>query len=228
MHPMRTSLCILAAALLTAGAARSASVTVTNPGFEADVLAAGGWSDATPTGWRDPTGDAPAGDNSNFIEYIGGFVSEGVNHVGFDANEYGLLFQDLSTAWAPNTKYTLTFGVGNRNAANFAAGTGRFGFGSSTEGDPLPLTPYAPLVFSQDIFTGTYATVASTFADTSITFTTGAVAPAGNIRISVQNLDTGTRLHVDNFRLDATPIPEPASIATLALASGLLMRRRRA
>lgn len=221
---MRTTLILLATAALTAATTRAASITLTNPGFEDDVLAPGGWSDAIPTGWQDPAG----GDNSNFIEYIAGFSSEGVNHVGFDANEFGLVYQDLSTPWAPNTTYTLTFGVGNRNAGNFAAGAGRFGFGSDTEGAPAAFAPYTPIVYSEDIFTGTFATAASTFADTSISFTTGAAAPAGNIRISVQNLDTGTRLHVDNFRLDATPIPEPASMATLALAAGLLIRRRRA
>lgn len=208
--------------VLTATIAHGAAVTINNPGFETDVLAAGGWSDAVPTGWQDPAG----GDNSNFIEYIAGFSSEGTNHLGFDANEFGLVYQDLGTAWAPNTQYTLTIGVGNRNNTNFAAGTGRFGFGSSADPAPLALTPYTPLVYSQDVFTGTYATAAGMFADASITFTTGAIAPVGNIRISVQNMDTGTRLHIDNLRLDATLVPEPGSCAVLALAGGLLLRRR--
>jgi len=219
---MRAVFHVLLLAVLSAGLAHGAAVTINNPGFESDVLAVGGWSDAVPSGWQDPAGP----DNSNFIEYISGFSSEGTNHLGFDANEYGLVYQDLGTAWSPNTRYTLTFGVGNRNGTNFAAGTGRFGFGSSTEPVPSAFTPYTPLVFSQDVFTGTYATVVGAFADTSITFTTGAVAPAGNIRISAQNLDTGTRLHIDNFRLDATPIPEPGTWAALALAGGFLLRRK--
>ena len=40
---------------------------------------------------------------------------------------------------------------------------------------------------------------------------------------------SGIRINVDNFRLDATAIPEPSSlVTTMALAAGLLMRRRRA
>ncbi len=224
---MRTSLIAIATLVCAGAQAQAATIPIVNPGFEDDlptVAAPGAWSDAAPTGWQDPAG----GDNSNFIEYISGFSSEGALHVGFDANEFGMLYQDLSIAWAPNTTYTLTVGAGNRNGTSFAAGTGRFGFGSSNDSAPSASTPNVLSVYSEDIFTGTYATAVSTFADVTLTYSTGAVAPAGNIRISVQNLDTSTRLHVDNFRLDGTTIPEPSSLATLGLAAGLLMRRRRA
>ena len=222
---MRVSLYTLAVLAFAAARTQAASVPIVNPGFEddtANAAAGGGWTDAQPTGWTDPAG----GDNSNFIENIGGFSSDGSTHLGFDGNEFGAVYQDLSTAWAPNTTYTLTVGVGNRT--NFGAGVGRFGFGSSLDPAPAALTAFVPSLYSLDYNTSTVAVAGDTFADAVFSFTTGAVAPAGNIRISVQNVDTATRIHVDNFRLDASAVPEPSSLALVGLFSGLLMRRRRA
>ncbi len=227
---MRTSLIAVTALVFAVARAQAASIPILNPGFELDTAAAaggGGWTDAVPTDWSDPQG----GDNTNFIENIGGFASEGSTHLGYDGNEFGMVYQDLSTAWAPNTSYTFTVGVGNR--AGTGAGTGRFGLGSSLDvlspagpfGGPYSLQ--TPSVFFSDFNTATIVPDNGTnyFGDATFTFSTGAVAPAGNIRISVQEI-SGTRIHVDNFRLDA--IPEPSSLATLGLAAGLLMRRRRA
>ena len=75
--------------------------------------------------------------------------------------------------------------------------------------------------------TSTIASVGGTFGDMTLTYTTGAVAPTGNIRLFVKEVDTATRIHVDNFRLDATPIPEPSVLAGFMLGGGLLIRRRR-
>ena len=221
---MRTLLCIFASAAITAVTARAASVTITNPGYEDDVLAPGAWSDATPNGWLDP--DNPGGNpNANFIEYIAGFASEGVNHLGFDGNENGIIYQDLSTAWAANTSYTLTIGVGNR-AGGTGAGTGLFGLTSTNDGVIVSNDAFASALFSQTVDTSTIAPVGGTFGDLVLNYSTGAVAPAGNIRIFAKET-SGVRIHLDNFRLDATVIPEPSSLAALGLA-GLLMRRRRA
>jgi len=220
----------LMAAILTAGAGFAASVTIVNPSFEIDaavVSGGGGWSDTVPTGWADPQG----GDNTNFMEIIGGFSSEGEVHLGFDGNELGLVYQDLGTAWAPNTLYTLSVGVGNRGG--FGAGTGRFSLMSSTEVLPAagpvggPYTLFAPTTgFTTDLDTATLATADNTFATATFQWTTGAVAPAGNLRIAVQNTGA-SRLHVDNFSLDASPIPEPAMLGLSLAMGGLLLGRRR-
>jgi len=225
---MRTYLTIPAALVFTCMQIEGAFIPIVNSGFESDPLATGGWSNNVPTGWNDPQG----ADNTNFIENIAGFSSDGVMHVGFDANEFGMIYQDLSVAWAPNTTYTFTVGVGNR--AGTGAGIGRFGLGSSLDplspSGPNPDGPYSlqtPSVSFWDFDTATVVPDIGShyFMDTAFTYTTGAVAPSGNIRISVQEI-SGTRIHVDNFRLDA--VPEPSSLATLCAAAGLLMRRRRA
>jgi hypothetical protein len=224
---MRAIFCFLAATLLATASARATAVTIINPGFESDVgLVNAGttWSDNTPTGWQDP--DNPgANPNSNFIENIGGFASEGIVHLGFDANENGIIYQDLSTAWAPNTKYTLTLGVGRR--ANFGAGQALIGL-SSNSGLVVSNDTFATAAFQSVVSTGNFAITDGTFADTTLVFTTGAVAPAGNIRLFVKEVDTVSRIHVDNFRLDATlVVPEPSTVATLLAGAGLLIRRRR-
>jgi hypothetical protein len=145
---MRAIVRILVLTLLGASAARAASITIVNSGFEADAgLVNGGttWSDNTPTGWLDP--DNPGSNpNSNFIENISGFSSDGIVHLGFDGNENGIIYQDLSTAWAPNMMYTLTLGVGNRTNTGAA-----WGFSDSlppmmewwSATTPLPLPPSA-------------------------------------------------------------------------------------
>lgn len=224
---MRLLVRTIAVLIAAAATSRAAFVNIVNPGFESDtglVTAGATWSDNTPTGWLDP--DNPGTNaNSNFLENIGGFASEGIVHLGFDAAENGIIYQDLSTAWAANTKYTLTVGVGRR--AGFGAGLGLFGLTSTNDGVIVSNDPFATAAFSQVVDTGAFALTDNTFADTSVSFTTGAVAPSGNIRLFVKQTDGVSRIHVDNFRLDATPVPEPSSTAVLALGVGLLIRRRR-
>ena len=221
--PMRFIKLLSIFALLGTISAQAASVTIVNPGFETDAATAqagGGWSDNVPTGWGDPDGNS----NTNFIETITGFASEGITHVGFDPNENGIIYQDLSTAWSPNTKYTLTVGVGRR--AGFGAGTGLFGLTSTNDGAVVSNDLFSLAAFAQTVDTGLIATVDGTFADMTLTFTTGAVAPTGNIRLFVKDV-SATRIHVDNFRLDAVAVPEPAAALTAVLGAGLLLRRRR-
>ncbi len=225
---MRKSLITLALVAVAGVQAHAVSIPIVNPSFEADgnLGGPGGWSDSAPTGWVDPNG----GSNGNFMENISGFASSGAIHLGFDQGSdsgLGLVYQDLSTSWAPNTTYTLTVGVGNRGG--FGAGVGRFGFASSTDAAPAGSTLFAPSVYFSDVDTAVTPNPATdSFSDLTVSFTTGAVAPAGSIRISTQRT-SGPRLHVDNFRLDAVPVlvPEPTTLAGLALASTVLLRRRR-
>ena len=207
----------VAASLAITSIVIAAPVPITNPSFESPDLSPGGWSDVTPTGWIDTQGDT----NHNFVEEIAGFAAEGAQHLGFESipfqGSFSLMYQDLPAAWAANTIYTLTVGIGNR--ANFGGGFPRISLGSSTSLDP-------GLFEATEAFDGN-AVPLNTFADRQLQFTTGSVAPGGNVRIVLSN-DPGGRVHFDNVRLDATPVPEPSTLAIAGLAgAAMLLRRRR-
>ena len=208
------------AVLISTSLASAVSIAIVNPGFETDLQGVGGWSDNVPTGWNDPNGNS----NDNFMENIAGFASEGSMHIGFErpgaitAGTRNYIYQDLGTAWAPNTKYTLTVGVGNRSG--FGQGASVLALGSTSDAAGV-------FVSSTTVAENANANV-NTFQDFSLIFTTGAVAPTGNIRIYGENVSAGSRTHFDNFRLDAAVVPEPGSlVAGLAGGLGLMIRRRR-
>lgn len=106
--------------LLAAGSAlRAAPVTVNNFSFEWPKLGSGGWTNdlldpnlgPSDPQWRGRDGND---DGDTFAEYIGGFRSEGNQHLGM-ANGY-YVFQNLGIPYAANTIYKLTVAVGYRNS----------------------------------------------------------------------------------------------------------------
>lgn len=72
------------------------------------------------------------------------------------------------------------------------------------------------------------------FQTVTLNYTTGAVAPAGNIGVRISGggvAAAASAFYVDNVRLTQTPIPEPSTVAASLAGAGLLglvMRRRRA
>lgn len=205
----------LACLFMAAGislSAQAASVAVGNHSFEDPVLAAGGWSDATPPSWNESVLN---GANS-FTEYINGFAAEGTQHQGTQGAES--LWQVLGVAWAPNTNYTLTVASGNRAGFTTAGGITQISLESSNESVGASLA-------SAQVDPATHS-VAGAFADFSLLYSTGAVAPTGTIRIVLTNAGAG-RSHFDNVRLDASPIPEPSVLGLAGLSALALGRRRR-
>ena len=97
----------------------SAVVEVTNPGFESQVLADGGWVNRAIDGWvvtagtdggvENPTDDMFSGTTGN-----GPGMPEGRNCAWL--NTTGSISQQLAAAVRPNTRYTLTVAVGDRKA----------------------------------------------------------------------------------------------------------------
>lgn len=126
----------------------------------------------------------------------------------------GTIYQDLSTSLLSNTTYTLSVDVGHRLD------------GLETN---YSLAIYAGgnlLIKSADTSNG--AIPIGTFADETVTFTSGAnVTPGQKLRIVLTS--TGQQTDFDNVQLTASAIPEPASLSLLAAGCGLMLfvfRRR--
>jgi hypothetical protein len=201
------------ALLLTTGAAQAAPITVNNFSFEDPDVGNGGatWSNVTPPGWQEPTADG----GDSFTEEIGGFTSHEEQHEGIQNGSF--IWQDLGVPAQALTEYTLTVAVGNRNAQYSPPGNvSRFQL--------LAGGPTGTVIATRDVDASTIGT--STFMDFSAIGATGAAAPTGNltIRLATAGLE---RAHFDNIRLDAVPIPEPATaVGAVGLAACGLMARR--
>lgn len=124
----------------------------------------------------------------------------------------GTISQTLATSLAANTTYTLSVDVGHRldgfvtdySIALAAGGVVQNSFGGSNGAIPI-----------------------GTFADETVTFTTGATVAPGDLTIVLTS--DGSQADFDNVRLTASTVPEPSSLSLLAAALGIMflaLRRR--
>ncbi|MCB1097228.1 MAG: hypothetical protein KDN22_16765 [Verrucomicrobiae bacterium] len=186
--------------------ALAAPVTVNNASFEAPDLHSGGntWSNEIGPDWK-LGGPAAAGDT--FIEYIDGFASEGLQHIGLQNNIF--IYQDTGVAVEPNTTYTLTVGVGNRNAS--FSPEGALAIIGLTNAVPDAATANAndaiALLAASTVVDSGPPQAEGTFVDATVTFTTGA-AVDGTVVIVLGDDVSGGRAHFDNVRVDASKIGE--------------------
>ncbi|MGD9636524.1 MAG: PEP-CTERM sorting domain-containing protein [Pirellulales bacterium] len=213
-----------------AGTAAAVSVPITNHSFESpDVM--GAWQDGLPNDWL-----AGGGLSNRWVENnasVGFSGGDGVQHVGLDTNG-GYIYQDLGVAFAANTKYTIDLASAHRDG--HMHGIVEFGLFSS---DALGTDIGAPgFMDIQGVWNGANPdgdNMWNTFRDASLlhtigtgslgkvySYTTGAVAPAGNLVVFIRDV-SGGRETVDNIRLDATAVPEPASMMFAAVAIGSLL-----
>ncbi len=201
--------CLGLAVLLAATAAHAAPIAVNNASFESANFPGGNaWTnnltDADPgttIEWMERDGQ---GDGDAFIEQIGGFVSQGVYHVGVATGYF--IWQDTTIPWAADTHYTLTVGIGNRagqtNAANLSVIglTNQTPVGTNTADVLATDAVLAAANISQNVTT---VTAAGSFADLTLEFDTDSNPPSGNIVVFLGDNSTAGRSHFDNVRLDA-------------------------
>ena len=169
----------------------------------------------------------------------GGFV-EDLTSIGFaevsptegtqagGAND-AFWFQDTGVAWLPNSTYEFRLAAGNRSGG---AESDNLLFGLSNAAAP---TDGAPGFVGSPTAVDIQSSVADgTFGDFLYSFTTGAVAPSGNVVVVIDNdPSSDTRAYVDNVRVSVTAlstatVPEPSTLflATIGLV-GLVGTRRR-
>ena len=200
-------------------AASAALLPVNNASFEsANYTGANSWTndltDADGSTTIEWTGRDGTSSGACFIERIGGFVSHGAAHIGMQ-REY-FVYQDTTLSWEPNTKYTLTVGVGRRNATFTQAGN--VSVVGLTNTIPAGIST-AEILANDPFLTSAHQTFDAsplnnlTFVDVEVVFQTGSPPPSGSIIVFIGNDSTGanvdSRAHFDNIRLDATSLLDP-------------------
>lgn len=182
----------------------AAPISVANASFEEPVLAAGGWSDPL-TDWSERDGE---GSGNSFIEYTGGFSSEGNQHLGM-ANGY-YTWIDTGVAWEANTLYTLKVAAGNRAGQTGGVNGSVYGLLNSTENLGLESAADTAAVLADPFLLASgqwdvaVNVTAGTFAEApALVFETDDAVPSGTIVVLLGDNSGNGRSHFDNVRLDA-------------------------
>lgn len=218
--------CTLALALLAASMAVSsaASLFVDNFSFEDDVAPIGGTITTPPSGWLsyNQTGAADIGSqNATSAQFSANnpLATPGdgnqflyVNTFGNNPGGISGIYQPI-TDLMPNMTYTLTVAIGSRADRINTAGTISLvnGFDNTgtilATGGGLPETP-------------------NTWEDYSISFSTGADA-SGFLTIVLSSVAANTiQADFDNVRLEAVAVPEPSTLALIAITCGTFLTLR--
>jgi hypothetical protein len=159
----------------------------------------------------------PLGANGTNVAFLNQSIGGGIVNI----------FQDIGAIQA-NTTYTLTVAIGQRlDRTNGSATIALFNTasGSGTSGNPF--TDLSSTMLNSTLGV---SSVAGSFQDFVVTFTTGSVV-SGDLTVGAQYVGDGKiQASVDNFRLDAVAaVPEPRelSLAICALLGVLVFIRHR-
>lgn len=189
-------------AVAFAGSAFAAPITIDNASFEDDVLADGGFIGSV-SEWNDVFAPSPAAGTFNPVG-VGG-VPDGEN-IAF-LNQFGFLVQSLGTGLTTGDVVEVTFSLLSRDS-NAILGVGlRTPANASINGGSETFIPATLEVF--DIYTAT------------LTVDTDEAAPI----LVFDNLGSG-QLQID--LVSAEIVPEPGSLALMAIGGLMIARRRRA
>lgn len=164
----------------------------------------------------------PAGETANLVYMFAGSEDP--------TSDLHTLSQVLGTSFAANTRYTLTVGVQDASAPPSPGAQVSIQLFYTTAADPN--TPV--YLATTNVVQGTSSLSDTSLTDYSATAALGAddAAVGNDIGVIVTtSAPTGAgvgEFDLDNVRLDASPVPEPSAVAImgLAMAGGLLRRRR--
>ena len=205
-------------AVLATSSAQAAPIVVDNFSFESPVVPTGQGYIGSPSlgGWN----YVNAGGSFDYVQVfdpslpaVSG-VTEGNQYYGmYQTASTTRVFQDTGVAWAPNTVYSLSIAFGNRNPSENIGATSIYGL--STDNTAGNILGTAGMIDTNTIAQEDWETFA-------YTYTTGAVAPLGNIFIvaTKEGNAAAARVQIDNVQLDASavplpPAPEPASLVLI-------------
>ncbi len=148
---------------------------------------------------------APAGADGSYVARItlpaGVGAADGIEQI-------------LTNTYLANSIYTLSFQLDGGTAVNLLAGSSLSLESGST---PVATLSGANLVTLLD-GNGDFQTI-------SLTYQTGNSPPLGNIGIEFDANSVGGvggSIYFDNFQLDASPVPEPQTLALIAMGSLLM------
>lgn len=214
------------------GAASAAPVSLTNPSFEAQTVVDGTTLNSYWTSWNcivaQPLNPIPPSTQGFGLRNPNG-TELATPQTATDGVNFGILgrVSTLQTTWdrawqstvqiQANTIYTLTFdlaAITSQPSDEFIAGSLISSSSSSTLGTTTLGFVYDDARTDYQWLTG----------NTVVWDSTGS-SEVGNY---LEILFDGNRVCVDNVRLDATLVPEPATLSLLGLGSLLLVFRRRA
>jgi len=250
---LSTSMMVALLGSLLAPSVRAVPVTVANPGFEdiSNPQPSTEFTFGPPNGWDlyDPDGITGGGaGNTYFIgtlmpspptnffagQYEGQRVGIAFNFFGSGGQgEYGMQ-QTLTETLQPNTTYSLDVAIGN-----IASGTALSGQFFDLDGFPgyrVDLLAGGVLL-AQDNNSLNGLIPEGEFFDTNVSFTTGAVHPqfGQTLQIRLVNLNevdltfpnANLEVDFDNVRLTSVVVPEPSSLALVAIFTTAVLGRRR-
>jgi hypothetical protein len=199
--------------------ARGAVITIQNAGFESPALTDSGSTDSNIPNWTEDILQSRAGGFSFgvFNPPASAYPAEAPEGANVAYINNGRFAQTLSSNLAANTVYTLDLLVGNDAR-------------TTSNGNFLVELLAGTTVLNS--ITGTTNVIPEgTFAARQLVFTSPPTVTAGQplkIRLSGSPVSGGDpNIGIDNLRLSANPVPEPATAGLLAAAAAALGLRRR-